>query len=56
MAIYTGQSPVDMIDFNEIPNGSGNYHIINNKITIKQSILGDLVGFGSLNSKPVCRG
>jgi len=37
MAIYTGQSPVDVIDFNEIPNGAGNYHIFNNKITIKQS-------------------
>jgi hypothetical protein len=37
MAIYTGQSPIDLIDFNQIPNGSGNYHIFNNKITIKQS-------------------
>lgn len=37
MAIYTGQSPADVVDFNEIPNGSGNYHIFNNKITIKQS-------------------
>lgn len=37
MAIYTGQSPLDIVDFNEIPNGSGNYHIFNNKITIKQS-------------------
>ena len=37
MAIYTGQSPIDVIDFNEIPNGAGNYHIFNNKITLKQS-------------------
>lgn len=37
MAIYTGQNPVDIVDFNEIPNGAGNYHIFNNKITIKQS-------------------
>ena len=37
MAIYTGQSPADVIDFNTIPNGSGNYHIFNNKITIRQS-------------------
>jgi hypothetical protein len=44
MAIYTGQSPVDMIDFNEIPNGSGNYHIFNNKITIKQSTFKRLGG------------
>jgi hypothetical protein len=38
MAVYTGQSPADVIDFNEIPNGSGNYQIFNNKITIKQSM------------------
>ena len=37
MAIYTGQSPYDVIDFNTIPNGAGNYHIFNNKVTIKQS-------------------
>lgn len=37
MAIYTGQNPADVVDFNNIPNGSGNYHIFNNKITIKQS-------------------
>lgn len=36
MAIYTGQNPADVIDFNTIPNGSGNYHIFKNKVTLKQ--------------------
>ncbi|MCX2480247.1 DUF4932 domain-containing protein [Pedobacter sp. MC2016-15] len=36
MAIYTGQNPADVIDFNQIPNGAGNYHIFNNKVTLKQ--------------------
>ncbi|MHA4893779.1 DUF4932 domain-containing protein [Pedobacter sp. PWIIR3] len=36
MAIYTGQSPADVVDFNNIPNGSGNYHIFRNKITLRQ--------------------
>lgn len=37
MAVYTGQNPADLIDFNKIMNGSGNYHIFKNFITIKQS-------------------
>jgi hypothetical protein len=37
MAIYTGQNPANLVDFNRIMNGSGNYHIFKNFITIKQS-------------------
>ncbi|WP_419699792.1 DUF4932 domain-containing protein [Mucilaginibacter sp. NFX135] len=44
MAIYTGQSPADVVDFDNIPNGSGNYHIFNNKITLKQSTFSRLGG------------
>ncbi|HKG05021.1 MAG TPA: DUF4932 domain-containing protein [Pedobacter sp.] len=36
MAVYTGQSPADVIDFNQIMNGSGNYHVFRNFITIRQ--------------------
>lgn len=45
MAIYTGQNPVDVVDFSNIPNGGGNYHIFNNKVMLKQSTfsrLGDI--------------
>lgn len=36
MAIYTGQNPADVVDFNRIMNGGGNYHIFKNFITLKQ--------------------
>jgi hypothetical protein len=36
MAIYTGQNPRDVIGFNSIMNGSGNYHIFRNFITLRQ--------------------
>lgn len=36
MAVYTGQSPADAVDFNKIMNGSGNYHIFRNFTTIRQ--------------------
>lgn len=36
MAVYTGQSPADAVDFNQIMNGGGNYHIFRNFITIRQ--------------------
>lgn len=45
MAIYTGQNPADLIDFNRIMNGGGNYHIFKNFITIKQ---GSFVKNGSV--------
>jgi len=35
MAVYTGQNPGNIVDFNRIMNGSGNYHIFKNFITIK---------------------
>jgi hypothetical protein len=37
MAVYTGQNPADIVDFNQVMNGGGNYHIIKNFVTIKQS-------------------
>jgi len=36
MAVYTGQSPADVVDFNQIMNGNGNYHVFRNFITIRQ--------------------
>lgn len=36
MAVYTGQNPRDVVGFNSIMNGSGNYHIFRNFITLRQ--------------------
>ncbi|WP_288879078.1 DUF4932 domain-containing protein [Pedobacter panaciterrae] len=36
MAVYTGQSPADVVDFNQIINGSGSYHIFQNFTTLRQ--------------------
>lgn len=36
MAVYTGQNPADLVDFNKIRNGGGNYHVFKNSITVKQ--------------------
>jgi len=36
MAVYTGQNPDDLVDFNKMMNGGGNYHIFRNFITLKQ--------------------
>lgn len=38
MAIYTGQNPSDVVDFNKIMNGGGNYHIFKNFVTLKQGV------------------
>ncbi|WP_276088192.1 DUF4932 domain-containing protein [Pedobacter sp. JY14-1] len=35
MAVYTAQNPANLVDFNRIMNGSGNYHIFRNFVTIK---------------------
>ena len=36
MAVYTAQNPANLVDFNQIMNGGGNYHIFRNFITMKQ--------------------
>ncbi|RAJ30316.1 DUF4932 domain-containing protein [Pedobacter cryoconitis] len=36
MVIHTAQNPDDLVDFNRIMNGGGNYHIFKNYITVKQ--------------------
>jgi hypothetical protein len=36
MAVYTAQNPANLVDFNQIMNGGGNYHVFRNFITMKQ--------------------
>ena len=41
MAVYTGQNPADLVDFNKIMNGSGNYHIFKNSLPSSKAILAE---------------
>jgi hypothetical protein len=36
MHVYTAQNPANLVDFNQIMNGGGNYHIFRNFITFRE--------------------